>query len=273
MNVTQMLVPRLRSLRISVAIALVACTPLSVMGADYQIEFDTLPGHTPGTGATLTSIVLSPFGWRSIGDPGGGRFVNRTGGVVKAIHLKTSDSTHRFVVTAASGGRLFDTVWAKDDGSEAYFMDANIPNITGVFWMRVPANTDVEIERCDTGQGCPFSGQAFPNNPADPTGPGWTRLRAAPDPPDDRWRALRQATPSEYRDIQAYGESSDGNLVVFVSKGQLLAFDQKERAVSLLPVLNTTLPPVNRISFDKGAFELWQSGKSLRKIPDRKSVV
>jgi hypothetical protein len=234
--------------------------PLAANGAEYLIEFDTLAGHSPGTGATLTQVVLQPYGWRSIGDPNGGRFLNRTGGTIRAIHLKCSTPANSLKVTAQSGGRLFPIVWVKNDGSEAYLLGGNVPSGTGAFWMRVPRNTQGEIQQCDAQRICPFTGQAFDADPAEPTDPGWTKVSSAPSPPNDRWRMLIAATPSEYRDIQAYEESTDGDHILFVTTGQLLLFEARETTVSLIPSLDATLRPVNRISLDGDDFLLWQSG-------------
>ena len=86
--------------------------------SDFLIEFDLIDGHNPGTGATLSPVVLNPYGWRSIGDPEGGRFVNQTGETIRSIHLKTNNDDNRFVVNASSPGRLFDVAFVKTDGSE-----------------------------------------------------------------------------------------------------------------------------------------------------------
>src|SRR5438552_2963448 len=116
------------------------------MARAFKIEFDTLPGHNPNTGATSSAAMLNPYGWRSIGATRGGRFANQTGGVVRAISLKANNPGDTFDITPESGGRLFATVWLKNDQTEAIFMDANIPvnpgggSTTGVFWMRVPRN-------------------------------------------------------------------------------------------------------------------------------------
>lgn len=240
--------------------------PHAANGAEYLIEFDTLAGHTPGTGATLSSVVLQPYGWRSIGDANGGRSLNRTGKTIRAIQLKCSSASNKLKVTADSGGRLFPTVWVKDDGSEALFLGGNVPSSTGAFWMRVPRNTQSEIQQCDAQRICPFSGQAFDANPPEPTEPGWTKVSSATASPSDQWKHLVDATPSEYREIQSYGESTDSHHILFVATGQILLFDVQANTVCLIPSLDATLPPVNRISADGSDFLLWQSGTVVRRI-------
>jgi hypothetical protein len=240
--------------------------------ATYLIEFDILTGHSPGTGATLTSSVLSLSGWRSIGDPGGGRFINRTGGVIRAIYLKVNGSTNDFQVTSASGGKLFNTIWAKltgtDTASEVYFMDANVPSF-GAFWMRVPPNTQQEIGQCDSGQECPFMGQAYAQNPAAPTGTGWTKIRSPLPSTSRTWGDLIAATPSDYRQIDAYGETPDGSNILFLSQGEVLHYDDKQKAVSLVqPPKVGTSPLVNSIVFDAKAdsFNLLHNGIVVRQV-------
>lgn len=239
--------------------------------ATYLIEFDTIAGHNPGTGATLTPPVLNLVGWRSIGNPTGGRFINRTGGTIRAIYLKVNGSTNSFQVTSASGGRLFNTIWAKLTGpnsvSEVYFMDGNVPSF-GAFWMRVPPNTPAEIRDCDSGQECPFMGQVFAQNPAEPTGPGWTKLRS-PVAPTPHWNDLIAATPSDYRQIDVYGETPNGQIVLFLSHGELLYYDAHQKAVSLVePHKVGTSPAVNAIVFDRtaNAFNLLHNGTVVNQV-------
>lgn len=236
------------------------------------IEFDTPPGHTPGTGATLPAAVLSLVGWRSIGHPDGGRFINRTGGTIRAIYLKANDPANPFTITPASAGRLFNTIWANVVGpntaSEVYFMDGNVPNF-GAFWMRVPANTATEIQQCDSGLACPFMGQVFALNPAVPTGPGWTKLLSPPAPPTPLWGELIAATPSEYRQIDAYGETPDGQNVLFISRGEVLHYDDRKKTVSLVaPLKAGTAPTVNAITFDSksDSFDLLHNGALVNQI-------
>ncbi|HEX3147668.1 MAG TPA: hypothetical protein VHR66_06255 [Gemmataceae bacterium] len=241
--------------------------------AAYLIEFDTLAGHSPGTGATLTPPVLNLVGWRSIGDPGGGRFINRTGGTIRAIYLKANSSDNTLQVTSASGGRLFNTIWVKPGAtagtvSEAYFLDGNVASF-GSFWMRVPPNTSSEIQQCDAGQVCPFSGQVFAQNPTIPTGQGWTEIRSLAAPPTSVWGDLLSATPSEYRSIDAYGETPDGQHVLFLSHGEVLLFDNQKKTVSLVePSKVGTAPPVNAIQFDPAtkAFHLLHDGRVVNQI-------
>jgi hypothetical protein len=237
----------------------------------YKIEFDILTGHQPGTGATLPPDVLQPTGWRSIGAATGGRFTNRTGGAIKAVHLKTNNAGDTFNITPDSAGQLFDTVWLKSDNTEAYFFDGHVPNSTGIpnlgaFWMRVPPNSDDEISNCDQNGVCPFTGQVYAENPADPTGPGWSKIKSARAGLDEKWRGLFAATPSDYRNISVYGESADGKQVAFVSRGELLLYDGDTRTVSALANQHTVYSTVNRISFDQGNLVLWSNGRPVRTL-------
>lgn len=247
--------------------ALVICLSMALPAesAEFFIEFDTLAGHNPGTGATLGSTVFSPVGWRSIGDANGGRFTNRSNRTLKAIHLKVNSAAHRFRVTSDSGGRLFGSVWVKTDGSEAYFLDGNVPN-NRAFWMRVPPNSNAEIQRCDSQGMCPFNGQAFEENPAPPTGPEWTQVRSSFEGIEGRWRDLLLACPSEWREIRIYGESQNGEYVLFIADGQVLLFERRNRSVSLLSEQDTVFSAVNRISFDRGEFQLLKNGLVVRSI-------
>jgi hypothetical protein len=247
--------------------------------AAYLLEFDTLAGHTPGTGATLTQGVLNRTGWRSIGHPQGGRFVNRTGGTLRAIHLGVNGTGNVLQVTSASAGRLFNTIWAKligpDTASEVYFMDGNVAHL-GAFWMRVPRNTDGEIQQCDSGVECPFMGQAFAQNPAEPTGEGWTKLRSPPPPPTPRWGDLIAATPSDYRQIDAYGETPDGLDVLFFSHGELLHYDDRQKSVSLVELPKAGTPrPANAIVFDAKAntFDLLHNGSVVGRVNTKPPTV
>jgi hypothetical protein len=239
--------------------------PQLTSGAEFFIEFDILAGHSPSTGAVLSSLVLQSHGWASIGEKEGGRFVNKTGKTVRAIHLKSNVASYTFKVTADSGGRLFPEIWVKDDGSEAWFLGGNVPRL-GAFWMRVPANTQNESVRCRDQRVCPFSGQVFEVSPPGPTEPGWTKIRTAPESPSELWKQLIDATPSEYREIQSYGESPDGRYILFVATGQILLFDSHTKSVALVPSYDSTLLPVNRIAVDGGDFVLMQSGKIVRRV-------
>ena len=247
--------------------ALVACvfSAFEATASEFFIEFDTLAGHNPGTGATLGSSTLNPVGWRSIGAANGGRFINRCGRTIKAIHLKVNVASHRFRVTSDSGGRLFATVWVKNDGSEAYFLDGNVPN-AGAFWMRVPANSQAEIQQCDNQQMCPFNGQVFNENPPAPTGPEWTQVRSTLQGVEGVWRDLIVACPSEWRDVRIYGESSRSDHVLFIADGRLLLFDRRERSVAVLAEEDTILSTVNRITYDRGEFQLFRNGSLVRSI-------
>jgi hypothetical protein len=237
----------------------------------YLIEFDVLAGHQPSTGATLTPDVLEPSGWRSIGAATGGRFTNQTGVAIRAIHLKTNNAGDTFTVTAASAGRLFDTVWVKNDGTEAYFHDGHIPNndgipVFGAFWMRVPANTRAEIDNCDQNGVCPFTGQVFERNPPDPAGGAWTKVNSARDGLEEKWLRLFSACPSEYRDIKVYGETADGRQVLFIAGGELHLYEDDTGAVSTLAVQNTAFSTVNRIAHERGAFVLLRNGTVVREV-------
>lgn len=241
------------------------------MSTAYHIEFDVLPGHEPGTGATLDNSVLQPSGWRSIGDPAGGRFTNQTGGPLRAIILKTNNSGDIFSITAESAGQLFDTVWLKNDNTQAYFLDGHIPNNNTIpnlaaFWMRVPPNSDSEIEQCDGGGSCPFTGQAFAENPPDPTGPSWVKIKSRRRAANEKWSRLHSACPSVFRDIKAYAESPDGRQVLFVSRGEVLLYDDNSRTVASMTVQETVFSTINRISFENGAFILWKDGRNVRSV-------
>lgn len=232
----------------------VSCAINSAVATDYLIEFDVLAGHTPGTSATLGSEVLMPYGWRSIGSSSGARLTNQTGVTIRAIHLKTNVVGDKFVVNAASAGKLFATVWVKTDGTEAYFMDGNIPYkpgpTTGKCWMRVPPNTDLEIKTCDTTGVCPFNGQVYSQNPAEPTGQDWKKVKGLSSDMSPEWKSLMAACPSDLRNIKAYGESPDGRSIVFISSGEALAFDANTGVVSSLQLQRTEFEKVNRIVVD-----------------------
>jgi hypothetical protein len=241
------------------------------MGNSYLIEFDTLPGHQPGTGATLDNSVLQPTPWRSIGDQDGGAFSNQTGGPLRAIYLKTNNPGDTFTVTAASAGRLFDTVWLKNDNTEVYFLDGHVPNQSTIpnlsaFWMRVPPNSDGEIQQCDSGGSCPFTGQAFAEDPPNPVGPTWTKIKSGRQARGDKWARLVSASPSAYRDLTAYAESPDGQKVLFVSGPDVLLYDDAAHVVSRLTGQQTIFSTVNRIAFEDGAFTLWSSGRRVKAI-------
>ena len=234
--------------------------------SEFYIEFDLLDGHNPGTGDTLYPQQLAPYDWRSIGNSTGGRFINRTGVTIRAIHIKTNNSANTFRVDVGSIGRLFDLAYVKDDGSEAYFMGANIPNMFGAFWMRVPANTFSEIQACDAGQGCPFVGQVYEDNPPAPSGPEWLELRRAEASDDPRWVGLRWATPSEHRDIQCYAEHENGREIIFVSRGQAFVYDHENQETT--QVSTKTVPAINRISTEGGKYLFW-SDSSVRLSVDQ----
>jgi hypothetical protein len=241
------------------------------MPSAYTIEFDTLPGHQPGTGATLGPEVLQPSGWRSIGDSGGGSFANSTGGPLRAIYLKANNAGDTFNISAASAGSLFDTVWLKTDNTEAYFLDGHVPNSDTIpnlssFWMRVPPNSDNEIQQCDSGGGCPFTGQAFAVNPPDPVGPAWKKIKSRVGAANAKWARLLSAAPSALRDIRTYAESQDGRRVLFVSSGELLLYDDATATVSRMSNQQTIFSRVNRISFEGSAFLLWRNGKVIRTL-------
>ncbi len=239
------------------------------MTRKFKIEFDVLAGHHPGTGATLSSDSLNPSGWRSIGNAAGGKFVNATGSTIVAIYLKTLKTGDSFDIDANSGGTLFDTIWLKRDGTEAYFMDARVPDssidpVAGRFWMRVPPNTDTEISACDSSQECPFLGQAFAQNPANPTGSDWSKIKAAREGLSPTFLTLRDALPSDSRNIIHYGEAPDGSKIAFIANGQLYVYNHDSGQVSELGKQETIVSRANRITIHDDAVTLWNSGRSLR---------
>lgn len=247
----------------------------------FKIEFDILQGHNPNTGAVIPAELLNPYGWRSIGASRGGRFANRTGGVMTAISIKANNAGDTLDVTPESGGRLFPTIWLKNDATEAIFSDANIPinpssgSTTGVFWMRVPRNDEEDLARCDdchqkTGGSCeaqcPFTGQAFQRNPPDPPSGGWRKLRSDFRNMDERWKSLMAACPSTFREIQIYGHSPEGQYTLFLSNGDVLLFDASDKSVSILEDPQTDLVSVNDISFHKDHFVLASNGATVRTV-------
>jgi hypothetical protein len=248
------------------------------MAHEYLIEFDIMEGHNPQTGATLTEELLQKSGWRSIGSPSGGQFVNNTGVPLTAIYIKTNNSGDTFKITADSAGRLFNTVWLKDDRTEAYFKDGNIPvsdgsnpNV-GVFWMRVPRNSSTDISKCDNQGICPFTGQLFKDSPADP-GPGWTKVKSSHDALDGKWKALISACPSDFREIDVYGESPDGKHVAFISRGELFLFDADKKTVAVLTKRHTALSTVNHIDVTPGKIVLSRNGQVVQSITAEKAVL
>ena len=252
------------------------------MPREFTIEFDVLAGHHPNTGATLGEEILNPYGWRSIGASKGGRFSNQTGGVIAALYLKANNAGDALKIAPESAGSLFATVWLKNDGKEALFMDANIPvssdlrSDIGAFWMRVPRNDDGDIQNCDDchaqspnsgcEQNCPFTGQVFRKNPPDPTAGGWKKIKGAFDRLGPRWRSLMAACPSAFRDIQCYGESADGRRTMFISNGDLLLYDDQTKTVSLLRNRHTALSLVNHVSGQDEDFVLSRNGSLVQRL-------
>jgi hypothetical protein len=242
--------------------------------ASFLIEFDTPTGHTTATNVPLTPPVLQLVGWRSIGNPQGGRFINQTGKVLRAAYLKIENATNSFQITPQSGGRLFPTIWVKPDASggvsEVYFLDGHVLQF-GAFWMRVPANTPTEIQDCDTQQACPFSGRVFEQNPPIPQGAGWVQLNTANPLPAGHFANLLAATPSEFRGIDLYGDAPASRHVVFVANGEAFAYD-KEQGTVFRPIMPKvgTLPKVNAIAYneEQKAFVLLQNGAPLLDIKD-----
>lgn len=247
----------------------------------FKIEFDILQGHNPNTGAVISAELLNPYGWRSIGASRGGRFANRTGGILTAISIKVNKAGDTLDVTPEAGGRLFPTIWLKNDATEAIFLDGHIPvnpngsSTTGVFWMRVPRNDEEDLSRCtDCHQQtsgaceaqCPFTGQAFQSNPPDPPAAEWRKIRADFRTLDERWRSLMAACPSTFREIQAYGDSPDGRYTLFLSNGDVLLFDASVKSVGILDDPATDLVAVNEILFHMNQFVLAANGATVRTI-------
>jgi hypothetical protein len=260
------------------------------MPREYSIEFDILEGHNPNTGATIGEQSLRPYGWRSIGATRGGRFANGSGVTLVAISLKANKPGDTFKVIPEYAGRLFDTVWLKNDHTEVHFMDGNIPVSDGVnpdvgaFWMRVPRNDSADITACDrchiasAGAGCldqcPFTGQVFSSNPPAPTTSDWTKIKGERDSLNATWQSLMSACPSAFREIQAYGESPDGARIMFVSHGELLLYRAQDQSVSLLGARHTALSLVNHISFERDSFVLSKNGGKIQTVnPDQDKFI
>jgi hypothetical protein len=158
------------------------------MARVYTIEFDLLDGHSPNTSGEIDASALQPIGWRSIGEPTGAAIQNKTGASLTACYLKTNKPGDTFAVAAQSAGRLFGTVWLKNDHTEVYFMGASTIADGRSFWMRVPRNDQADIDACNQCQfdppaadpnclaSCPFTGQVFPSDPPDPSTMLWTKL-------------------------------------------------------------------------------------------------
>lgn len=248
---------------------------------EFYIEFDLLDGHSPSTGATLNKNNLNSHGWRSIGNPNGARIVNETGKTIRAIHMKTKSNMNVFRVDTHSLGRLFDAAWFKADGSEVYFAGANIPsgdptqnNIperATVFWNRVPPSTRQEIHACDNCHECPFEGQVFDTNPAVPTGSEWQEIRRVLPPEGELWKALWDATPSAFRDIEIYCQHPDNNQVLFISRDEIFLYTHDSN--SLKNVTGKTFAnAVNSITECSGGFLLWSNGRQIRAIGPKKSA-
>ena len=151
----------------------------------------------------------------------------------------------------------------------ALFLGANIQNLLGVFWMRVPRNTTAEIQQCDSGQGCPFTGQAFADDLPEPTGGDWIEHRQSPIPIDDRWRALRFATPSEYRNIKAYAENEAGDKILFLARGELFLYRHGDQSVENVSEPAKTFSLTNRITAEGDEFHLWCDGTLQHKLSIR----
>jgi hypothetical protein len=241
--------------------------------ASFLIAFDILLGHSPTTGASLTPDVLTLVGWRSIGGAGGGRFTNRTGKTIRAIYLKITNPVHSFSILPTSGGRLFSEVWVKADAtgavSEVYFLKGNVSPAFGSFWMQVPTNSNSEIQACDTGAACPFAGRVFEQNPVMPPGPGWTQVPSAHPLVQAGLEDLIEATPSEYRAIDLYSQSANGEEVLFLAAGEVLLYNRSKKAVSLYtPPKVGTAPQIDAVGFDKetDSFHLLHKGAVVQRI-------
>jgi hypothetical protein len=201
------------------------------MAREYLIELDVIEGHKPLTGADVPASALKPYGWRSIGAKGptgskykGGTFTNKSGETIVAMRLKANKAGDTLNVTPESVGRLFGTVWLKNDGKEVLFLDGNIPPYNGMhpdvglFWMYVPRNEDNDLASCDKCHyehpqsacldSCPFTGQVFKKNPPPPSVALWTKIKQDERLVSKHWKALLSACPSNFRDIRVYAESA-----------------------------------------------------------------
>jgi hypothetical protein len=157
------------------------------MPQQYTLEFDLLDGHSPNTNGEIDNNAFNPVGWRSIGEPTGAAISNASGSALTACYMKANKQGDTFSVTAASAGRLFRTIWLKNDLTEVYFMGGNIAG-NAVFWMRVPPNSQSDINACNQCQfnppstdpncvtSCPFTGQVFPHDPPPPPSGSWTQI-------------------------------------------------------------------------------------------------
>src|SRR5204863_2304157 len=142
---------------------------------------------------------INPGGTRK-----GGRFTNKTGGRITAIYLKANKTGDTFKVVADASERLFDTVWLKNDKTEVYFMDGNIPVFDGthpdlgVFWMYVTRNEEDDIRACSKCHfdnptkpcidACPFTGQVFEKNPPEPPAQQWTKIKGSQTHLKAKWK-------------------------------------------------------------------------------------
>jgi hypothetical protein len=250
-----------------------------VTAADFPVDFDIIDPHpTAPIGVTLGSWALQPHDWRSVGfhdshnNLVGGIFTNSTGDVIKAIRIKVNSGfNHRFVVSASSGHDLFDTIWTTTDGKEVLFMDGLVPynsdpDLTGTFWMQLPANNSAEIRDCDTGHGCPFTGQAYPANPPEPTGANWIKVTSARDSFNEKWRLLRENCPSKYRHVDIYGESPDGKFILYLSRGRVMLYDSEGKRVGLVAVETADASLANRIDYRNGGFALLKYGDAIAEV-------
>jgi hypothetical protein len=160
------------------------------MPRQYTLEFDLLDGHSPNTNGGIDNSAFQPVGWRSIGEPTGATISNGTGSALSACYLKTNKPGDTFKVAASSAGRLFKTIWLKNDLTEVYFMGAAIADGDN-FWMRVPKNDQADIDACNQCQfdppgndpnclaACPFTGQVFAKDPPAPPPGQWTKIVTA----------------------------------------------------------------------------------------------
>lgn len=178
--------------------------------------------------------------------------------------------TDSFLIDASSAGSLFTEVWVRKQGDkivEAVFNGASVP-YGGSLWNLVRPGTPENPYDNFLGN---WSDARIPIS----AGGGWVRLlpeeRPARAPADTPWDRLKAAAPAAYRDIRVYGESDDGNTIVFQSNGQLLLYRNATKDLKFLGVAATIPLAINRITIiragDAYVAEIWYDGKSVARIP------
>lgn len=125
--------------------------------SNYLIEFAPFQSSASEK-VDLDESCLRPTGWRSIGNPEGVNFVNKTGKTIVNLYIRTNYAEDRFVLHSNSLGGLFKEVWASRDGAQLLFLGACIEP-DEEFWMRVPPTPPCQTNECDTYGKCPFDGQ------------------------------------------------------------------------------------------------------------------